>query len=235
MRCLVVASLLMLPVIARAEAALWGGLGGAWSHSSDVHLAAAGNDLQFDDVQWGKESFTRPLYFAARFSYVPKRRLGFILELVHDKVYADLDDELHVTGTRGGVAVDTTERLGDTFAELAMSHGLNLLAIGAMWRWTRCDELPCRGFEPYLFGSFGPLIPHVEVKVGGERVSEYQLGGFGLSGGGGISFAPIRWLALFVEYRGTWSHADVDVPHGALETDIFTHQGVFGVAVRTPL
>lgn len=221
---------------ARAETSFSFYLGNAETIEGEVELEIGdGTDLDFDDVEWLDESFDNPLYYGFRLTHFFERRpeWGVALDFFHAKVYADEDDVVHVRGRRGGVSVDRFERIGDTFGELNLSHGLNFLTLNAVRRW----ELDGNGrllsrLRPYVGAGAGVAIPHVEVEIGGEEVSEYQIGGLAFQAFAGADFRLSERWSFFGEYKFSFADLDLDVPGGSLETETETHHVVFGVSFR---
>ena len=81
-------------------------------------------------------SFRSPIYYGLRPSYWIKEapQWGLALDFTHAKMYAELQGTVTVSGTRNSVPVRTRERVGETFGELNLSHGYNLLTLNALYR-----------------------------------------------------------------------------------------------------
>jgi hypothetical protein len=230
--------LLLVSGTAQAEwvAAVYGGLSD--SRDSDVELSQpGGSNLTFADVSWDNKSFDNPLYYGLRVTYWPDSaaRWGVSVDFTHDKIYADRNKTVHVSGTRGGSPVDTQEPLSNTFDVLAMSHGLNLLTVNGVYRWLPDSDAVTfwSRLTPYVGFGGGLAYPHVEVTTGGSVTDEYQLAGWVLNGLAGLnySFGP-RW-SIFAEYKISYADIRGDLNGGGtLDTAVWTNHYNFGVSYR---
>ena len=196
---------------------------------SDVHLTQPGDtNLTFQDISWRGESFASPQYYGYRFTWWFNRapNWGVFLDFTHAKMFAELDDTVKVTGTRGGMPVSGSERLGDTFDNLSFSHGHNLLTVNMGYRWRQ--ERPIR---PYAGFGVGVAIPHVEVDIDGSVTDEYQRSDATVQALGGVDFTLIRWLSVFTEYKISYSDITGDLAGGGkVQTDAWTNHFVVGVS-----
>ncbi len=105
---------------------------------NDVKLKQPGDTrLTFHNVDWDSDAFEEPQYFGLRLTYWLSRQSpwGFAIDFVHDKMIAELDQEVLVKGRRLGEVVDTNEMLSDSFGKLEFSHGHNLLTANVLYRW----------------------------------------------------------------------------------------------------
>lgn len=224
------------PVHAESFLAFYGGVSD--SGESDVRLVQpGGTDLTFHDVGWSERPLERPYYWGVRMGHWQRdgRGWGVALDLTHDKVYGDLDASVGVEGTRLGIPVDTVERLGDTFIDLSMSHGLNQLTFNGMYRWQVPGRAPMTRLRPYVGVGAGLVIPHVEVRTATTRNDAYQLAGWSIGGLAGLSWGLGRDVALFVEYRRTHMDLRADLSGGGrLETVIGTSHYDLGLSYRFP-
>lgn len=206
------------------------------SQASDVHLSLPGNtDLTFADVSWDDKSFENPLYWGLRLTYwLPRAdNWGVALDFTHAKIHANLNATVHVSGIRAGSAVNAQEPLNNTFGDLAMSHGFNLLTLNAIHRWPKrlhTDSRWLSGLTPYVGVGAGIAYPHVEVTTGGSVTDEYQLAGWVLNGLAGINYALSKSLTLFSEYKLSYAdmHADLN-GGGGLDTKIWTNHFNLGM------
>jgi hypothetical protein len=214
----VTAIVVFLPAIAEAQFAVGGYLGKSSTFDCDVGLQRpGGTDLTFHDVGWYDESWVNPKYYGFRFSYWNRSapRWGFVLDFTHAKIYAELDATVRVTGARRGETVDGSQALGDTFSELAMSHGHNTVTINGMYRWVR--DNPSGGnhrLTPYVAFGIGVAIPHVEVQTGESVTHEYQFAGPTAQGLGGLDVRIWKGLSVFAEYRLNYARLSTDLTDG---------------------
>jgi lipid A oxidase len=232
----IVATVALVAVVTSAHAesfvAFYGGVSD--SDASDVRLRQPnGTDLTFHGVNWSERSLERPYYWGMRIGYWRRsaRSWGVALDLTHAKVYADLDEDVAVRGERLGVSVDTVERLGDTFIDLSMSHGLNLLTVNGLYRWDPAGGIATVRLRPYVGLGAGIVIPHVEVKTATTRNDAYQIAGWVVDGLVGLNFKFDQGISAFLEYR--LSHTDVSADlsgGGSLDTRIATSHYDLGVS-----
>ena len=129
--------------------------------------------MTLKNVPWSDESFKSPIYYGARLAYwFDDTPWGLALDFTHAKMIASADDVVEVIGSRAGVPVSGQERVGNTFTNLQISHGLNLLTLNGLYRL----RLPI-SIEPYAGLGVGVAIPHIETEIGGVTTQEYQLAG----------------------------------------------------------
>ncbi len=215
-------------------ASLYGGK--AWTSRTDVALRqGGGTDLKFGDVAWDDASFESPVYWGARLTWWPDgaqaRGWGVALDFTHTKAAADLGQRVHVSGTRGGAAVDAEEPLGNTFGELAFTHGLNLLTVNALYRWPPWRAGEWSDVRPYAGAGLGIAWPHVEIATGGESTSRYSVTGAAYQGLAGLDFRISRSWSMFVEYKLSRAEIDADIPGGgSVKLKPWTQHAVLGAA-----
>ncbi len=223
---------------ARAETTLMLYLGVSFTHDSEIRLRQpGGTDLTYRDISWASQSFKSPFYYGVRLThhFESRRDWGVMLDFFHDKVFADTQKPVRVTGTRGGEPVDGTEPLGATVQGFNMSHGMNYLTLDVVHRWNSCAEPGCTGrLQPYVGAGAGLVIPHVEATLGDQSVGEYQVHGPAFQALGGVAWPFASRFSLASEYRFTHTAVTVDVPGGTLGTTVDTHHVILGPAFRLP-
>lgn len=200
------------------------------SNDSDVdYLSPAGDRLKFDNVSWESKSFESPPYWGLRIGrwLSEDSRFGIALDYVHAKVIAERHEAVHVSGTRGGLPIDTREPLSTTFNRFEYTDGLNLVTANLLYRFPFGER-----FEPYLGVGVGAAIPHVEVESGALREWDYQLAGPTAQALAGVSMNVASWAALFAEYRGGYVSLDADVGTGSVEHDLWSNHVAFGLTVK---
>lgn len=202
--------------------------GSAWHLDSDVDFDAPNGDrLNFEDVAYRTEPFTSPPYWGLRAGrwFSDESPWGVAIDFVHSKVIAERGDNVTVTGTRGGAAVNTVEPLSNTFSTFEYTDGMNLATLTLFRRW---QETPWF-VKPYAGIGGGAAVPYVEVTGGGADTREYQLVGGTVHGIAGIELPVRDWVALFGEYRGSYVMIDADVDGGTVEHDMFSNHVGFGL------
>lgn len=227
----------LYPLSVQAEwmVSLYGGI--ARTLASDVTLELGDTHLTFHDVSWDDESFKEPQYFGLRLTYWFDRHSpwGLAVDFAHAKMITDLDEEVAVTGIRGGKLVNAREALGDSFLKLEFSHGLNLLTANVLYRWLVQSRSPgLNRLQPYVGLGAGAAFPHVEVGLGPFSTGDFQFAGPALQGLAGLHVNLMKYLSVFAEVRLSYSHLNVDLQGGgSLETDAWTYHFNIGLSLST--
>jgi lipid A oxidase len=155
-----------------------------------------------------------------------------MIDYNHAKVIADQGEVVSVSGTRDGVVIGPTDRVGNTFTVMEFTDGLNQIFAGGMYRWQH------ERWTPYVGLGVGASFPHVEVRRTGTavRTFEYQLTGVaveGLVGLVGLEYHVTDRFSVFGDYKISFSNNDADLNGGGtLETDIWTNHLIFGLSYR---
>jgi len=233
------AAAVLLPAAAEAQFAFGAYLGKSLTFDGNVRLEQpGGTDLTFHDVGWYDESWVNPKYYGFRLSYWKRNspRWGLVLDFTHAKIYAELDATVRVTGNREGETVDTREFLGDTFSELAMSHGHNTLTINGFYRWiSDTGSGGARRLTPYVGFGAGIALPHVEVRTGDSVTEEYQLAGPTLQALGGLDYRLGWGFSIFGEYRLNYASLSANLTGGgSLKLTPWTNHISIGVTFNFP-
>ena len=235
-----------------------GAYGGApYTYPSPVRIHKEGaEDFTIDPVEWKGEPFRNPIYYGARVAqWFASGKTGLMLDFIHSKAMATLDDEATFSGQIDGQTLPARSRIRDIVKKLEFSHGHNMLLVTGLLR------LPSIGprLSPYVGAGAGALLPHTEVALaapGRPRTFEYNFAGPAGQALFGIEVRLAR-MSFFVEYKftygqseaplsqleGSWLGADLwrqfqrwlnDEPPagGHVDTDIVSHQVVSGIAVR---
>ena len=229
------------PAGARSELVATFYAGGTLTANTTVRLTQPdGTDLEFAGVAWSGESFVSPIYYAIRIAYWPARSAswGIAAEFIHDKLIADLDGTVTVTGTRAGDPVDAREPLGASFRGLSFSHGHNLLFMNAQYRWL--GRHPGNGgfrdrLEPHAGLGVGIALPHVEVDTGSTPTEEYQMAGFAWQAFAGVRLALAWGFSAVPEYKLTYARIDGELSGGGIvRVRPWTQNLVIGLSYRFP-
>lgn len=231
---LVAAALLATPP-ARAEVELTLFLGHAEVLDSDLRLSLpGGTDLELEEVSWDDASFDSPLYYAVRGTWwLPRSpEWGFALDLTHAKAILDVDERVAARGRRNGVPVAGTIFVEQAIDAFEMSHGLNTLTLSGMRRWGGFGG----GWNrvTYFAGLGGGVaVPHVEARVGGLEIDEYQVAGPALQGVLGLDTAVDEHLGITLEGRVSWVDVEADLTGGGTaQTELWLLQLVAGLSLR---
>jgi len=236
---------------------MFAGYGGVpYTYPSDVTIKKPGvHDFAAQDVPWEGKPFTNPIYYGARIVSYGSGRTGAMLDFTHSKAIARLEEEASFTGTIDGAPAPARAKLRDIFKKLEASHGHNMLTLNGLFRLPSFTPR----IQPYVGVGGGVTLPHSEVQLANkqERTYEYQLAGPVGQALFGIELRTAR-VSYFFEYKftfapyemplsekdGSWLPLDLwrqfqnwlsgaEPPGGRLTTDYVSHQGIFGLGIRT--
>ena len=228
-----------LPSRAHADWIASAYLGHVWTRSSTVTLALPDRQtaVEIAGVEYRSESLTSPQYYGYRVTWVPggHRWIGIEAEVIHAKVFAEVDRSVRIKGTLRGAEVDASVLLSSVVQRLAMSHGLNFILVNVALR-RELGPVDSRGMERFVVvvrAGAGPTVAHAESTI--DHVAnrdEYQSGGLGTQVAGGIEATVWRRLAVLGEYKFTWASPQIDVAGGQATIPSRSHHVVGGLAYR---
>jgi lipid A oxidase len=213
-------------------------------------------DFTVDPVNWYTAPFKSPIYYGARVQrWFAGGRTGGMVDFIHSKAIAPLDEESGFTGTLDGQPLAPRARIADVFRKFEFSHGHNMLLFNGLVR------LPGIGarISPYAGAGVGASLPHTEVELtngGHPRTYEYNYAGPATQALLGVEIRLAR-VSFFVEYKFTYAHYSAPLsqvdgswlpldmwrqvkrwfageapPGGHIATELAAHQIVSGLAVR---
>ena len=212
--------------------------GSSFTLNSDIHVRqpGLGTDAVFSDVSWNAKPFKAPPYYGIRANYffesAPQWGVG--LDFTHYKIFAQTDQVVPVSGTFNGAPVNTSAPLNQRVQKFNITHGVNLLALNALYRWTvQAGEIFPRGrLQPYVGGGLVYYILHPENTINNTNNNErYQGSGFGYQVMGGVHYWITRHVGLFVETKFNSGDARVDVDQGTADTPLRTFHLLGGVSL----
>ena len=228
-----------LPSRAHADWIASAYLGHVWTRSSTVTLALPDRQtaVEIAGVEYRSESLTSPQYYGYRVTWVPggHRWIGVEAEVIHAKVFAEVDRSVRIQGTLRGAEVDASVLLSSVVQRLAMSHGLNFIFVNVALR-RELGPVDSRGVARFVIvvrAGAGPTVAHAESTI--DHVAnrdEYQSGGLGTQVAGGIEATVWRRLAVLGEYKFTWASPQIDVAGGQATIPSRSHHVVGGLAYR---
>jgi hypothetical protein len=241
----------------RGDEFLFAAYGGApYTYASDVRIERNGSAMTAHDVDWQGKPFDDPVYYGVRVArWLPESSFGTMVDFMHSKVYAPLDQRVKLSGAMDGKALPPEAAIGDIFHKLEFTHGHNLLTLSLLRR------LPSIGsfFSPYIGAGLGAALPHTEVQIKGVqgRTYAYQYAGPAVQLVVGIEIRVPR-LSYFIEYKftsasyrvplqnadGSWLPLDLwaqfkswmkgEAPaRGWASTWLASHQVIAGMGIRT--
>lgn len=227
-----------------------------YTYPSDVTVLKPGlHDFTAKEVPWDGRPFVNPIYYGARVVRFGDGPVGVMLDFTHSKAIARLAEDVAFTGTLNGAPAPERATLRDIFRKLEASHGHNMLTLNGLLRLPRFGVR----LQPYVGLGAGVSLPHSEVHFANaeKRTYEYQVAGFVGQALVGLEFRTAR-MSYFVEYKFTfapyemplseregtllpfdlWSQlrnwlSGTEPPGGRLTTTFASHQGIFGLGVRS--
>jgi hypothetical protein len=218
--------------------------------------AQGATDFTIDPVNWYTDPFKSPIYYGARVQrWFAGGRTGGMIDFIHSKAFAPLNEETGFSGTLDGQPLPPRARIADIVNKLEFSHGHNMLLFNGLLR------LPGIGprVSPYAGAGVGASLPHTEIHLtngGHPRTYEYNYAGPAGQALLGVEIRLAR-VSFFVEYKftyadyeaplsqmnGSWLPLDIwrqvkrwfasePPPGGHIATQLAAHQVVSGLAVR---
>jgi outer membrane protein W len=196
-------------------------------------------NLRIRNVAWDDNSLTGPSarYLNLRFAYFLKSRpwLGFGVELLHYKVFAEVDRVAHVQGINQGTPIDAVQPIDDIVQQYVVSNGVNLIPFSmfARLRARRSERFPNGTVQPYLGLGAGPTLLFTQSAVNGEfRPGKYEFGNpaFQAVAGARFRLSP-RWSFL-TEYKYTYTEANGPIAAGTSRTDLHSNHLTVGAGFR---
>jgi opacity protein-like surface antigen len=225
----------LVPSSARADWMLSGFLGVAKTQSStiDLSLPGQGTHLQLEGAEYRGESFQSPQYYGLRLTKTLSGRpwLGIEGEFIHAKVFAEVDRDVHATGTRFGTPFSTDVRLSSIAQRLSMSHGLNFILVNVAARHGLgpADATGAHRIVGVVRAGAGPTMPHAESQLDNVTMEQYEGGGLGVQVGGGIEISLGHNVGALGEYKFTSASPEIDVAGGTAKIPSRTHHIAFGL------
>jgi hypothetical protein len=210
------------------------GFGTSQTARSDMTLRGfpAGTDARFGGVTWRNEPFVGTPYYVLKFGGYFKRqpRLGVEFDFTHDKAIARTEQNVRVTGTYAGSAVDAVEPLRNKVETVRFTNGVNILSLVALYRFADGDDR----WQPYV--GLGPsyyLVWSRNTVDGAERYTRYRGAGWGWTGQAGIRYRLNRNNLLYAELKYTSGPARAKTrDDGEIATRLRAFHQTFGFAYR---
>ena len=162
-------------------------------------------DFTIDPVNWYTHPFKSPIYYGARVvHWFSGGKAGTMVDFIHSKAIAPLEEEANFSGTIDGKPLPARARIADIVSKLEFSHGHNMLLFNGLVR------LPGIGarVSPYAGGGAGVLLPHTEFELADgsrPRTYEYNYAGPAAQALLGVEIRLAR-VSFFVEYKFTYGH-----------------------------
>lgn len=220
------------PALAEFQVGLYSG----WTESFESDLTIVqpgGTNLTLSDVPWSEVPLHAPPYWGLRGTYWfdSAPNWGFMVDYHHAKVIADQGAVVGASGTRDGVKIGPTDRVGNTVETMEFTDGINEIFFGGQYRWIG------ERWTPYVGVGVGFAFPHVEFRRApgppNPRTFDYQVTGVAVEGLIGIEYHVGPRLSIFGDYKLSYSNNDADlVGGGTLQTDITTNHFILGASWR---
>lgn len=224
---------------ANAEVVLTLYTGVSSTRRSDLHISqsSTSSDATFENVSWEARPFEDAPYYGLAVAWypAPHARWGGGFDFTHYKMYADTAESLPVHGRWNGAPVDEVAPLGLRIQDLDISHGVNLMALNLIRRWS----YPRRaGFlsrvEPEIGVGLAGYGPHAEGSINSLSSSaNYQWagGGYQLFAGREYRFTPHLGAMLNLKFDA--GKLDIHLqPDARLETHTRTWHTIGGLVVH---
>jgi len=211
----------------RAEWRIAAFAGGVHTSPADLRVtdAATALDVTFPGTTYDSESLDGPIYYGYRVGRSLYRDRLFIEgELIHAKVVATFGDVATGFGHVGGRAAAGIPA-ASLVQHFAMSHGLNFILVNAAWRQSIHPRVAAVGRA-----GIGPILPHAETEIAGERREDYQWAGSGLQAAGGIEICLWRGLQAVIEYKFTRARPRLETASGEADLTTRSHHVAVGAS-----
>ncbi|HVY80557.1 MAG TPA: hypothetical protein VG994_06195 [Steroidobacteraceae bacterium] len=225
---------------ARAEWILALDTGSSWTRESTLHVtqSASDSDATFGDVHWKARPFEDSPYYGLRIAYYPSAaaRLGGTFDFTHYKMYAQTDRTTSVSGRWNGVPLNERAPLASRVQALEISHGVNLAALNAEYRWSHADSIGrfARGWSAHAGAGLVGYWPHAEGLLNDVSVgADYRHAGSGVQIFGGGEYRLNRRFGLLIEGKAEAGKLDIDlVPQTGIVTHTRTLHALAGVTLH---
>jgi hypothetical protein len=225
----VTAVLIAIPALAHGQWIVSAYGGAMRTESSDVRIEAdaTNTSLVFEAMRFESRSSESPIYYGYRIGHrVRGTRWLFVeAEVIHGKVYPREPAATMGMGTLRGMSVSRVA-FDAVVQDFNLSHGLNFILINALARHLFANR---RVTATARLGA-GPVLPHVESLVDGDRREDYQWAGVGTQVSGGGELTIWRRLAVTAEYKWTHTRPRVSLARGDAMLTTSSHHIAIGLA-----
>lgn len=214
-------------------------LGTSSAPASDLMIdqPSRSNLLTFHQVEYAGRSFDYPLYYGVRAGAVVLGKARAVsaaveLEFIHAKIYANPEQVLRISGTRGGQPMDSLLPFKEIVQQFSISHGTNFALVNVALHYGDANQRRAWLRHFAVSGRFGlgPTILHTESTIDGVRQEQYELNHFGLQLALGITLRLWQQLHLLGEYKFTYNQVhQAMIVEGAASTTLRMQHWVFGV------
>jgi len=221
-----------------------------WYTHSSVHVSqpSLGNDYTFKNIRghdhpgWNEGLFSKalsiPQYnYRLGFLLDEKRGWGFEINFDHTK-FIFADQNARVKGTLNHHAVDTTVAFtAENGFYYYLNNGANFLLFNVTKRW-HFLATPSGKVQLDLFAKagIGPVIPHVENQLFGQRNDPgFQFGGWNTGVEGSIRATFFKYV--YLEYANKLDYArysGLEVYQGKARQAFGTYEMILSLGVRIP-
>lgn len=205
------------------------------SHTQPAALTisqpALNTAVQFSDIAFSGRSFSPPLYYGYAVAHFWRERFGVEGELIHLKVYGQMQRAATVEGAVHGAPVSGRIAPAAIASQFDITHGVNPIVASFVLRQGFGQERDGRR-RAYLLARAGAgvTVPHHENTVSGIHSEYYQLGRPAIQTGAGGELRLWRGLYGAVQCKFTWTRQRVDVAGGTAKVALRSHHAAFGLA-----
>jgi hypothetical protein len=205
------------------------------SHTQPAALTisqpALNTAVQFNNIAFAARSFSPPVYYGYAVAHFWRERFGVEGELIHLKVYGQMQRPATVEGTLQGALVSGRVAPVNMVSQFDITHGVNPIVANFVLRQGFGQGRDGRR-RAYLLvrAGAGITVPHHENTVSGVHSEYYQLGRPVIQTGAGGELRLWRGLYGAAQYKFTWTRQRVDVAEGTARVALRSHHAGFGFA-----
>ncbi len=205
------------------------------SHTQPAALTisqpALNTAVQFSDIAFAGRSFSPPLYYGYTVAHFWRERFGIEGELIHLKVYGQMERPATVEGAVQGAPASGRIVPATIVAQFDITHGVNPIVANFVLRQGSGPGRDGRR-RAYLLvrAGAGITVPHHENTVSGVHSEYYQPGRPVIQTGAGGELRLWRGLYASAQYKFTWTRQRVDVADGTASVALRSHHAALGFA-----
>jgi lipid A oxidase len=224
---------------AQAEVLLTLYTGVSSTRNTDLRISQpfTDSDATFESVSWRARPFEDAPYYGIAIAIFPgpPARLGGSFDFTHYKMYADTSESLRVHGRWNGSPVDEIAPLDTRIQNLEISHGVNLMTLNLLRRWSYPES---RGllsrFEPQIGVGLGGYGPRAEGSINGiSSGADYHWAGEGFQLFAGGEYRFTRHLGIALNAKFDAGKLDIHLqPDARLQTHTRTLHAIGGLTVH---
>ncbi|HEY1340452.1 MAG TPA: hypothetical protein VGF59_23230 [Bryobacteraceae bacterium] len=190
--------------------------------------------MRFADIGFAANSFASPVYYGYALAHFWGDQFGIEGELIHLKVYGQMQPATTVQGTVRGTPVSGAVIPATIVSQFDITHGVNPILGNFVFRHAlgARDSRQRRRAYVNARAGVGITVPHHENTILGVHSESYQVGRPAMQAGAGVELRLWRRLYGETQYKFTWTRQRVDVADGSAKVALRSHHAIFGVSVH---